>query len=46
MTGRLLELGEDGKTRFVVLGAGHMVGEGGIPALLGRNGYRVSLVGR
>lgn len=46
MTARLLELARDGKTRFVVLGAGHMVGEEGIPALLGRQGFRVQLVER
>jgi uncharacterized protein YbaP (TraB family) len=43
---RLLELAHDGRTRFVVLGAGHMVGDEGIPALLGRRGYRVRAVGR
>jgi len=41
MATRLLELAEDGRTRFVVLGAGHMVGEEGVPALLARGGYRV-----
>ena len=45
MVARLLELGQDGKTRFVVLGAGHMLGEEGIPALLARQGYRVELLG-
>ena len=45
MVARLLELGQDGRTRFVVLGAGHMLGEEGIPALLARQGYRVELLG-
>jgi uncharacterized protein YbaP (TraB family) len=34
MTQRLASLARDGKLRFVVVGAGHMVGERGIPALL------------
>ena len=46
MAGQLVELAEDGKTRFVVLGTGHMIGAQGIPALLGRRGYRVSTLGR
>lgn len=46
MAARLLELGKDGRTRFVVLGAGHMVGEEGIPSLLARAGYQVREVGR
>ena len=46
MVAQLLELAPDGRTRFVVLGAGHMVGEEGVPALLGRRGYRVTSVGR
>jgi uncharacterized protein YbaP (TraB family) len=41
MTARLAELAGDGKTRLVVLGAGHMVGSRGIPAQLGERGYRV-----
>ena len=45
MANRLAELGGDGKTRFVVLGAGHLVGDRGLPALLSRRGYRVSRVG-
>ncbi len=41
MTARLVEFLGDGKTRLVVLGAGHMVGSRGIPAQLGEQGYRV-----
>ena len=41
MTAKLAELLGDGKTRLVVLGAGHMVGSRGIPAQLGERGYRV-----
>jgi uncharacterized protein YbaP (TraB family) len=41
MCARLRELSGDGRTRFVILGAGHMVGERGIPALLAQHGYRV-----
>lgn len=46
MVAQLAELAQDGRTRFVVLGAGHMLGEEGIPALLGRRGYRVQAVRR
>ena len=46
MAGQRGELAEDGKTRFVVLGTGHMIGAQGTPALLGRRGYRVSTLGR
>ena len=41
MASRLAELLGDGKTRLVVLGAGHMVGGRGIRAQLGERGYRV-----
>jgi uncharacterized protein YbaP (TraB family) len=44
MAARLVELARDGKTRFVVLGAGHMLGEEGIPALLGRRGWSLRRV--
>ena len=44
MTGRLLQLAQDGRTRFVVLGAGHMIGQQGIPKLLERQGYEVTRV--
>ena len=38
---KLDELTGDGKTRLVVLGAGHMLGSRGIPAQLAERGYRV-----
>jgi uncharacterized protein YbaP (TraB family) len=41
MTAQLAELLGDGKTRLVVLGAGHMVGSRGIPTRLAERGYRV-----
>jgi uncharacterized protein YbaP (TraB family) len=41
MAAQLAELMGDGKTRLVVLGAGHVVGGRGIPAQLGERGYRV-----
>jgi len=44
MTARLVELARDGRTRFVVLGAGHMLGEKGIPALLAQQGFVVERV--
>jgi uncharacterized protein YbaP (TraB family) len=44
MAASLVELGSDGRTRFVVLGAGHMLGQQGVPAQLARRGYRVSRV--
>ena len=37
-------LSRDGTTRFVVLGAGHMVGSRGIPQLLADRGFRVQRV--
>jgi len=46
MTKRLASLARDGKLRFVVVGAGHMVGERGIPALLRDYGYRLDEVER
>jgi uncharacterized protein YbaP (TraB family) len=42
MAARLAQLGGDGRTRFVVLGAGHMVGEQGVPAILARRGFQVT----
>ena len=44
MTQRLASLARDGKLRFVVVGAGHMVGARGIPALLRDYGFRVQVV--
>ena len=44
MAERLFEIGIDGKLRFVAVGILHLVGERGIPALLGQRGYRVSRV--
>lgn len=45
MTAGLAQLARDGKTRFVVVGAGHMLGVDGIPALLEERGWSVALVG-
>ena len=44
MAARLVELSRDGKTRFVVLGAGHMIGSKGIPAQLAEQGFAVEKV--
>jgi uncharacterized protein YbaP (TraB family) len=44
MAERLASLARDGKLRFVVIGAGHMVGERGIPVLLRDYGFRVDRV--
>jgi len=44
MTRRLVELARDGKTRFTVLGAGHMLGPRGIPSLLCDRGFEVRRV--
>jgi uncharacterized protein YbaP (TraB family) len=41
MTSKLAELLGDGRTRLVVLGAGHMLGSRGIPTQLVERGYRV-----
>jgi uncharacterized protein YbaP (TraB family) len=41
MSEKLLDLSRDGKTRFVVLGAGHMLGPRGIPSVLCTNGFSV-----
>jgi uncharacterized protein YbaP (TraB family) len=41
MAARLVELARDGRTRFVVLGAGHLVGARGIPARLAEQGFVV-----
>ena len=44
MAARLVELAGDGRTRFVVLGAGHMVGARGIPARLAEQGFVVDRI--
>jgi uncharacterized protein YbaP (TraB family) len=41
MAGRIAELIDRGGEWFVVIGAAHMVGDEGIPALLAERGYRV-----
>jgi uncharacterized protein YbaP (TraB family) len=41
MSRRLVELASDGKTRFTVVGAGHMLGPRGIPSLLCDRGFEV-----
>ena len=41
MARRLAELARDGRLRFAVIGAGHLVGPRGIPALLHEQGFRV-----
>jgi uncharacterized protein YbaP (TraB family) len=45
MAARLDRLAGDGRTRFVVVGAGHMVGEQGIPRLLAERGWQVQRIG-
>jgi len=45
MAGRIHQLAKDGRTRFVVVGAGHMVGDQGIPSLLAERGWRIELIG-
>lgn len=42
MRDTLVRLLADGRTRFCVVGAGHLVGERGIPSLLARDGWRVT----
>ncbi len=44
MARRLGEFARDGKTRFAVLGVGHMLGPRGIPALLCERGFEVRRV--
>jgi uncharacterized protein YbaP (TraB family) len=44
MAASLVGLAGDGRTRFVVLGAGHMVGPKGIPALLAAQGFAVERI--
>ena len=45
MSEALESLTRDGKTRLAVVGAGHMVGPRGIPALLESRGFQVERVG-
>ncbi len=44
MSERLAALARDGKTRFAVLGTGHLLGPRGIPALLCADGFEVERV--
>jgi uncharacterized protein YbaP (TraB family) len=44
MSERLRVLARDGKTRFVVVGTGHLLGSRGIPALLCADGFHVERV--
>ena len=44
MAERLFQIGIDGKLRFVEVGILHLIGNRGIPALLGQRGYRISRV--
>jgi uncharacterized protein YbaP (TraB family) len=46
MAQRIDELLREPRVWFVVVGAGHMVGEEGIPALLAARGHRVSRIPR
>ena len=41
MAARLAGLARDGRLRFAVIGAGHLVGPRGIPALLHARGFRI-----
>lgn len=45
MSDKIVRNMADGKTRFVVVGMGHLVGTDGIPQLLKRRGYRVRQIG-
>lgn len=45
MAHKLEALADDGKTLFVVVGVGHMIGPHGIPALLAAQGFRVERIG-
>jgi uncharacterized protein len=44
MADRLFQIGIDGKLRFVAVGIVHLVGDRGIPALLGQRGFHLSRV--
>ncbi|MDP5240413.1 TraB/GumN family protein [Uliginosibacterium sp. 31-16] len=45
MSQRIVRSMQDGRSRFVVVGMAHLVGPQGVPALLGRQGYRVRQLG-
>ena len=45
MAEQIAELAKDGKTRLVVVGVAHMLGDRGIPALLLRRGFQVEKLG-
>jgi hypothetical protein len=45
MTDRLMALAADGRSRFVVIGTGHLLGDQGIPELLAARGYDVARLG-
>ena len=44
MATRLVDLARDGKSRLVVVGAAHMLGDRGLPSLLARRGFTVEEV--
>jgi uncharacterized protein len=45
MAKKIARYRESGKRHFVIVGAGHMVGDDGIPALLEQRGLDVERVG-
>ena len=44
MSDRLAELAADGRSRFVVVGAGHLIGPEGVPGLLAARGFQVKRI--
>ena len=40
----LENLGRDGRSRFVVIGAGHLLGDRSVPARLAQRGYRIERI--